>query len=101
MRPFGSTSLFPPISDNVKNYQMAAGVARTVTWPPTADRCSISASSPFYVSTGTATVPVADALDGSGSALNVSQRTKNSGETSFSMISNTDQNISVEFWGTS
>lgn len=91
-------TLAPPISDYVNSYALAANTAETITWPTGAVYCNISAQAPFWInSTTTATIPSTDVTNGSASTLNPAQRKRGS-ESSFSIISSSSQQISVEFW---
>lgn len=102
--PGSASTLTPPISNYVNVYAMDGSTARTVTWPASGRYCSISApSGPFWVRADgpAAVIPVADVLDGTGSALNVSQRQRaHASGPSFSIISSTVQLITIEFWST-
>lgn len=98
--PGGVGTFSPPVSDNVNQYSMNGSAAQTVTWPNGATFCNISATANYWVRTGgAAVVPAAGIADGTGSALNSSQRKRGDGENSFSIISSTVQYITVEFWG--
>ena len=99
--PGNASSFTPPISNYVNSYLLAAATAETVTWPTGATHCNIVGVSgvDYYVSTGTATVPAADATDGTASARNSAQRQRSEGEDGFSIISAAVTVITVEFWG--
>lgn len=96
-------TLTPPNSAYVNDYALSANTAVTVTWPTGTKYANISASSPVWVNaTTTATVPATTITNGSGSALNPAQRRKwltNGATETFSIISATAQEISIEFWG--
>jgi hypothetical protein len=91
--------LTPPISDYIMNISLSADTARTITWPSGANIANISSQLPVWVTSGvtTAQVPTGDVLDGTGSAFNKAQFARNY-DTIFSVISATDQVISIEFW---
>jgi hypothetical protein len=96
--PDGKSSLTPPFSDYVYNYSLAANTAESITWPTNANRVNLACQAPYWVRVGgTAAVPVADVVDGTGSALNSAQRRRGS-ESSVSIISATAQVCSAEFW---
>lgn len=97
--PGGMATLTPPMTKYVNSYALAANTAETITWPAGAQWCNISAASPFWVNANTtATIPSTDVTTGLASAYNIGQRAKGP-ESSFSIISATSQQISVEFWG--
>lgn len=97
--PGGVGTLTPPFSRFVNAYALTAATAESITWPAGALWCNISASAPFWVNANTtATIPATDVTTGNASAYNIGQRAKGP-EASFSIISATDQQISVEFWG--
>lgn len=97
--PGGVGTLTPPMTPYVNSYAVSAGVAETITWPAGALWCNISAGANYWTRVGgTATVPGADITDGTSSTLNAAQRAKGP-ESSFSIISATSQQVSVEFWG--
>jgi len=97
--PGGVGTLTPPMSRYVNAYALTANTAETITWPQDALWCNISSAAPFWVNVNaTATIPSTDVTTGLSSAYNIGQRAKGS-EGSFSIISATSQQISVEFWG--
>lgn len=97
--PGGVGALSPPMSHYVNTYALVANTAQTITWPASALWCNISGSAGYWTNVDTtATVPVANATTGAASAYNIGQRSKGS-ESTFSIISGTNQQISIEFWG--
>jgi hypothetical protein len=97
--PGGVGTLSPPISRWVNTYALSANTAETITWPTGALWCNISASAAYWVNANTtATIPNSDVTTGLASMLNMGQRMKGV-ESGFSIISATNQQISVEFWG--
>lgn len=97
--PDGSAAFTPPNSDNVQNLFFTIAAAKTVTWPTNANRFNMSGTADYWTRTGgTAAAPSADVTDGTGSALNVGQRSKGAGETTFSVYSAGTNLVSIEFW---
>jgi hypothetical protein len=72
----------PPLATYVDNIVLA-GVAKTVTVPPNAARVIFgTTATPFYLRVGgTAAAPGADVTDGTGSAINPSDRLVTGGST--------------------
>ena len=99
--PDGGSSITPPVSDVVNNYALVANVASTITWPTNSNYMNISASAPYWVAAAgqTATVPTTNNTGGTGSVYMLAQRNrKGQADTTISIISPTNQVISVEFW---
>lgn len=90
--------------DYVDNYVLAAGVAETVTIPHRATHAFFSANADFFAKyTGTATVPGADIVDGTGSELNPTVRTfpatvSPAAQTTFSIISAAGGILSIAYY---
>lgn len=100
-------AITPPLSDYVNHYVLAADTAEQVEWPDGAMFCNITGVSgeDYYVRAGgqKATVPSADVTDGTGSAMNPSQRSRAKAdgilEESFWIISASITTVTIEFWG--
>lgn len=92
--------LTPPISDHIYNISLESNVARTFDWPDGANAANISSLLPIWTAGEdiTAQVPTGDVLDGTGSAFNKAQFSRGD-DSNFSIISDTAQIISIEFWG--
>lgn len=99
----GVGNLTPPLSDYVNIYALTADTAETVVWPEGMTHCNIVGVSgtDYYVRAdgNAATVPSTDVTDGTGSARNVAQRSREQDEASFSVISASDTVLTIEFWG--
>ena len=88
----------PPLATYVDNVVLVANAAQTVTVPAGASRVLIgTTATPFYLRKGgTAAVPGANVLDGTGSAINPSDRLVTGGDT-FSLIAPANTIISLEW----
>lgn len=88
----------PPIATYVDNVVLVAGAKQTITVPANAARVIIgTTATPFYMRAGgAAAVPVANALDGTGVAINPSDRLVTGGST-FSLIAPADTIVSLEW----
>jgi hypothetical protein len=90
----------PPNSDYVDNIALVANAPQTIVWPTNAAFVNFNFPQNYFVSTGTLTVvPSANITNGTGAALNPSQRQRGQNETQFTIISMTSQLGSLEFWG--
>jgi hypothetical protein len=98
--PGGASTLTPPMSSYVNSYLLEASAVRDITWPTGMQFCNITGGGYDYYARaeGEASVPSGDVLDGTASARNPGQRQRGENEQSFSIISETEQVITVEFW---
>ena len=89
----------PEASSYVDNFDLAAGVADTVTVPTGAVIAVFSANTDFLIRRGgTATLITADVEDGTGSILNPTMRRFPPSVTSFSIISPLGGDVSIEWY---
>lgn len=94
----GKSTYSIPFSDFINVHTLDAGIAETVTIPEGAKFILFSSSSDFYARVnGTASIPVNDVVDGSGSELNPVIRSL-SGVDSLSVIAPFDCRLSMSFY---
>lgn len=93
----GSNTLSVPMSDSINGVVLAANIAESITIPSGAKYALFNATADFYAKySGTAAV-ITDTTDGSGSELNPTLRTINTGDT-ISVISGETCYVTVSFY---